>query len=531
MNRVRGMNYYHVRITRRSDRGSDCLELDLSEKNLSENMVEPYKIGKKFLCGGILVDPFDIEAIQINKTAQPSSAYLPAIRARNAALSSSVLVVGIPDEWYVTEEGEVVTREFINAAPGDVSISPEPSTNKMIEADQRFMQMAIEESRQSRDENDGRVHPRVGVVVVKDGKVLATAHRGEISLGDHAEYTALERRLPSTNLTGATIYTTLEPCTSRAHKTPCVDRIIQRKIARVVIGVIDPNPAIIGGSIGKLKMAGIEVSFAMHSLETEIIALNKEFLEEQKRRASNEDATTVTEQFEVRLGQILTPRREEVGPYGQILVGPVTKADDYLRASSENAALFNFTPSFLAIHTSTPRRDRYQFKSYDNLIHLEVYVDGYFHARFPIPNKNSEVLLGAIVFRISSFLFYAVRILKMRKVTTRQRIHVELGGFRNIEVALSSLRLRLQRHYFPADRDETVFECDFDPSESWKTIFSTACAIYHDILLELGITDVSEDRVLEALKSLVKEDTDLGKEYSLTSGERVPRIDLKDLFG
>lgn len=409
--------------------------------------------------------------------------------------------------------------------------SPKLMVTKMIDDDERFMRRAIEESKKSRDENDGRVHPQVGVVVVRDGKILVTAYRGEIALGDHAEYTALERKLPSTDLNGATIYTTLEPCTSRAHKTPCVDRIIQRKIARVVIGVVDPNPAIIGGSVGKLKTAGIEVSFAMHALETEIKVLNKSFLEAQMKMASKETGTTVSEQFERRLGQILIPHGEEVGPNAQILVGPVTMADDYLRASSENAALFSFTPSFLAIQTSTPRRDRYQFKSYDNLIRLEVYVDGYFHARFPIPNKNSEVLLGAIVFRIASFLFYAVRILKMRKVTTRQRIHVELAGFRNIEVALSSLRLRLQRYYFPADRDETVFEYDFDPSESWKTIFSAACAIYHDILLEVGITDVSEDRVLEALKSLVKEDADLRTEYSLASGERVPRIDLKDLFG
>jgi len=277
------MNYYHVRITRRSDRGSDCVELDLSERNLLQSIVEPYKDGKKFLCGGILVDPFDIEAIQINKTSQPSSAYLPAIRARNAA--SSVLVIGIPDEWYVTEEGEVVTREFISTAPGAAPISPELSTNKMTGDDHRFMQMAIQESRQSEDENDGRVHPKVGAVVVKDGEVLATAHRGEIALGAHAEYIALERKLPSTDLRGATIYTTLEPCTSRREKTPCAERIVQRKIRKVVIGILDPYPSIHGGSVYMLKQAGIEVGFAEASLEREIRSLNKAFLEEQRTAA------------------------------------------------------------------------------------------------------------------------------------------------------------------------------------------------------------------------------------------------------
>lgn len=203
------MDYYHIRITRTSNRSSDCLELDLSENILRSNIVTPYSQGKRFLCGGVLIDPFDIEAIQINKTPQPSSAYLPTIRARNAA--STVLVVGIPDEWYVTEEGQVVTREFINSPPGAAGIVPELSTNQMSAQDEHFMQMAIAESRNSKDEKDGRVHPKVGVVVVKDGEVKATAFRGEIALGDQAEYTALERKLPSVDLTGAILYTTLNP--------------------------------------------------------------------------------------------------------------------------------------------------------------------------------------------------------------------------------------------------------------------------------------------------------------------------------
>jgi hypothetical protein len=94
------------------------VELDLTEENLLDNIVGPYKAGKKLLCGGTIVDPFDIDTIQINETPQSSSEYLPMIRARNAA--SNVLTV-IPDEWEVTEEGEVVTRKFINVAPGKQS--------------------------------------------------------------------------------------------------------------------------------------------------------------------------------------------------------------------------------------------------------------------------------------------------------------------------------------------------------------------------------------------------------------------------
>jgi pyrimidine deaminase RibD-like protein len=108
-----------------------------------------------------------------------------------------------------------------------------------------FIRTAISEARKSQPE-DARVHPKVGAVVVKDGTVLASAYRGERS-GCHAEFGALEKKLDEAALVGATIYTTLEPCTSRNHpKVPCANRIAERKVSRVVIGMLDPNPKITG---------------------------------------------------------------------------------------------------------------------------------------------------------------------------------------------------------------------------------------------------------------------------------------------
>ena len=74
--------------------------------------------------------------------------------------------------------------------------------------EREWMELAVAEAKKSRDEDDGRVHPRVGVVVVKGGEVLATAHRGEEKPGEHAEYTALERKLRDHELAGSTIYDT-----------------------------------------------------------------------------------------------------------------------------------------------------------------------------------------------------------------------------------------------------------------------------------------------------------------------------------
>src|SRR6266545_1461823 len=85
-----------------------------------------------------------------------------------------------------------------------------------MQTDLDFMRMAIDASRSCKSE-DGNPRPKVGAVVVKDGKVLAVSHRGELEPGEHAEFTALEKQLPDNTLAGATIYTTLEPCTTRNH--------------------------------------------------------------------------------------------------------------------------------------------------------------------------------------------------------------------------------------------------------------------------------------------------------------------------
>jgi pyrimidine deaminase RibD-like protein len=117
----------------------------------------------------------------------------------------------------------------------------------------------------------------VGCVVVKNGKVLAPAHRGEIE-GNHAEFIALEKKLGDEALTGCTVYTTLEPCTTRKHpKIPCGDRLIERRVARVVYGMLDPDPRICGKGIRKLQSANIEVKWFPHELVMELEELNRHF--------------------------------------------------------------------------------------------------------------------------------------------------------------------------------------------------------------------------------------------------------------
>jgi pyrimidine deaminase RibD-like protein len=147
--------------------------------------------------------------------------------------------------------------------------------------DNDFMFQAIEESRKSKFE-DSRTHPYVGVVVVKNGRLLATAYRGELASGNHAEFTALEGKLPDELIAGATVYTTLEPCTTRNHpKLPCAQRLIERKVGRVVMGMLDPNPQISGKGQIALRKANIQTELFPPEFMRQVEELNRDFIRSQ----------------------------------------------------------------------------------------------------------------------------------------------------------------------------------------------------------------------------------------------------------
>lgn len=151
--------------------------------------------------------------------------------------------------------------------------------------DRRFARIAIEEARKSSAEEDGRIHPKVGAVVVKDSHVLAKAHRGQFP-SCHAEYVALERILVDVPVSGATVYTTLEPCTTRNHpKIPCADRLVERRVARVVIGMLDPNPQISGRGQRALRKGKITTDLFPSDLMDEVEELNREFIRDYESAA------------------------------------------------------------------------------------------------------------------------------------------------------------------------------------------------------------------------------------------------------
>jgi diaminohydroxyphosphoribosylaminopyrimidine deaminase/5-amino-6-(5-phosphoribosylamino)uracil reductase len=111
---------------------------------------------------------------------------------------------------------------------------------------------------------EGRVspNPRVGAVLVKDGKVVGQGwHRGPGT--PHAEIAAL--REAGEAAAGATLYVTLEPCRHFGRTPPCTQALIAAGVSRVVAAIEDPNPAEQGKGIAELRAAGMEVAVGLEA--------------------------------------------------------------------------------------------------------------------------------------------------------------------------------------------------------------------------------------------------------------------------
>ena len=120
--------------------------------------------------------------------------------------------------------------------------------------DRTMMQRCVELARHAL----GRTapNPLVGSVIVQDGQIVGEGfHPG--AGHPHAEVFALEAA--GDRSIGATIYVNLEPCNHYGRTPPCTDALVKAGVAKVVVGMVDPDPRVSGGGIARLRAAGIEV--------------------------------------------------------------------------------------------------------------------------------------------------------------------------------------------------------------------------------------------------------------------------------
>ncbi len=131
---------------------------------------------------------------------------------------------------------------------------PDPEA---LEGDARFMALALQEG--LKGVGLASPNPPVGCVLEKAGRVIG---RGvHTRAGDpHGEVMALrDAEAQGEDPAGATAYVTLEPCCHQGRTGPCTQALIQAGIARVVVGVRDPNPRVDGGGLAILRAQGLAV--------------------------------------------------------------------------------------------------------------------------------------------------------------------------------------------------------------------------------------------------------------------------------
>jgi tRNA(adenine34) deaminase len=152
-----------------------------------------------------------------------------------------------------------------------------------LEDDIRFMTLALAEARKALEHDD----IPVGAVLVKDGKVLATGKNERELLPSptaHAEVQALNAGAKNHghwNLTGTTLYVTLEPCVM------CAGALVLSRVEEVVYAAPDPKGGAISLEIPVLSHPGLNhrVKFRQGPLAEEAAALLREFFRAKRKKS------------------------------------------------------------------------------------------------------------------------------------------------------------------------------------------------------------------------------------------------------
>ncbi len=124
-----------------------------------------------------------------------------------------------------------------------------------LERDEKFMRAALKEAKKALGQTSP--NPAVGAVLVINDRIVARGHHRGAG-HDHAEIECL-RDFGAPVPAGATLFVTLEPCSTAGRTAPCTNAIISAGVKNVVVGAIDVNPRHSGEGIMQLRNAGVNV--------------------------------------------------------------------------------------------------------------------------------------------------------------------------------------------------------------------------------------------------------------------------------
>src|SRR5208283_2264125 len=148
----------------------------------------------------------------------------------------------------IDESGHVAAEggwAAVAAVPGFCFIATRPRLTDREMTEQELMELAVMETRKCAwPDEELEYKPKVGAVIAINQRLISSAHR---DTEDHAEKRALSLVSSTDDLSEATVFTTLEPCTHAVRRKDgdsCTDRLIRARVRKVVIGILDPNQGV-----------------------------------------------------------------------------------------------------------------------------------------------------------------------------------------------------------------------------------------------------------------------------------------------
>lgn len=267
-------------------------------------------------------------------------------------------------------------------------------------------------------------NPLVGCVVVLNGEIIGQGFH-EYDGRRHAEILALAAA--GEKARGATLYVTLEPCNHTGRTGPCTEAILAAGIQRVVVAMQDPNPAVAGSGLEKLRAAGLEVHCGL--LEEQARKLNEAFacwITTQKPFVTLKSALTLDGQLALPGAQGAVLGKKDKHQRASWITSEESRAEVHRLRHASDALLtgvgtVRFDDPLLTDRSGLPRRRRL----------LRVILDSTLSV-----NPRSRIVQTA---DDDVLIFVARRHVPLRRVQAMSRAGVE-----TIEIACKGGRLNLQ---------------------------------------------------------------------------------------
>ena len=192
-------------------------------------------------------------------------------QSRKALIDLCADLVGV-DRWIELECAPIILRaRFTMVLPERARASIDFAVTMRAQRDEQFMRAALKEGEKA--EGQTSPNPAVGAVLVIDNRIVARGHHRGAG-HEHAEIECL-RNFAADVPARATLYVTLEPCSTVGRTAPCTNAIIKAGVKNVVVGAVDVNPRHFGRGITQLRNAGVKLRDGV--LADECARLNEAF--------------------------------------------------------------------------------------------------------------------------------------------------------------------------------------------------------------------------------------------------------------